>query len=269
VAGRELQLQFSRFFCALIREGAASWSDGRRGPVVGSRSASFEPGISMSGARSGESSTGGDPAGRADRQAGSRSDGSRSDAATGDVTTLLRAWGAGDAEAFDRVLPVVYEELHRMAARYLAGERSNASLQATALVNELCLRLLGWNPVRWQNRGHFFGVSAQMMRRVLVDIARRRGAERRGGPLAVRVPLDEVDVAATEPDDDLLAVDDALRRLALEDERKARVVELRFFGGMSVEEIAEALGVSARTVHSDWVFARAWLHRTLTGADAD
>ena len=109
----------------------------------------------------------------------------------GEVTTLLRAWSDGEADAFDRVLPLVYEELHRMAARYLVGERSTVSLQATALVNELCLRLLGWDPVRWQNRGHFFGVSARMMRRVLVDIARRRRAERRGGPNAVRVPLDD------------------------------------------------------------------------------
>src|SRR5882724_9860495 len=117
----------------------------------------------------------------------------------GEVTQLLRAWSDGDAAAFDRVLPLVYEELHRMAARYLVGERSSISLQTTALVNELCLRLLGWDAVRWQNRGHFFGVSARMMRRVLVDIARRRRAERRGGPGAIRVPLDEIDVAASEP----------------------------------------------------------------------
>src|SRR3977135_3625146 len=117
----------------------------------------------------------------------------------GEVTQLLRAWSDGDAEALDRVLPRVYEELHRMAARYLVGERSSVSLQTTALINELCLRLLGWDSVRWQNRGHFFGVSARMMRRVLVDIARRRRAERRGGPNVVRVPLDGVDVAASEP----------------------------------------------------------------------
>src|SRR5882762_2186693 len=148
----------------------------------------------------------------------------------GDVTALLRAWSQGDAEAFDSVLPLVYEELHRMAARYLVGDRSSISLQATALVNELCLRLLGWDPVRWQNRGHFFGVSARMMRRVLVDIARRRRAERRGGPNVVRVPLDGIDVAASEPSADLLAVDMALELLAVEDPRKAQVVELRFFG---------------------------------------
>jgi RNA polymerase sigma factor (TIGR02999 family) len=187
----------------------------------------------------------------------------------GEVTTLLRAWSDGDADAFERVLPLVYEELHRMAARYLAGERSSISLQATGLVNELCLRLLGWNQVEWQNRGHFFGVSARMMRRVLVDIARRRRAERRGGPFAIRVPLDGVDVAASQPGADVLAVDTALEMLAREDPRKAQVVELRFFGGLSIEETAQALGVSARTVHTDWAFARAWLYRTLAAVHAD
>ena len=186
----------------------------------------------------------------------------------GEVTGWLRAWSEGDRDAFERVLPHVYDELHRMAARYLVGERSSITLQPTALVNELCLRLLGWDPVRWQNRQHFFGVSAQMMRRVLVDIARRRRADRRGGPDAIRVPLDEVDLPASEPGDDVLAVDMALDQLAREDPRKAQVVELRFFGGLSVEETAEALGVSARTVHTEWAFARAWLYRTLTAAHA-
>ena len=186
-----------------------------------------------------------------------------------EVTGLLRAWGEGDADAFERVVPLVYDELHRMAARYLAGERSSVSLQATGLVNELCLRLLGWDDVRWQNRQHFFGVSAGMMRRVLVDIARRRQAGRRGGPHAIRVPIDSVDVAAREPATDLLAVDMALDRLAVEDPRKAQVVELRFFGGLSVEETAAALGVSARTVHTDWAFARAWLFRALSNPDAE
>ena len=180
------------------------------------------------------------------------------------MTTLLRAWSDGDGDAFDRVLPLVYDELHRMAARCLVGERSTVSIQTTALVNELCLRLLGWDPVRWQNRSHFFGVSAKMMRRVLVDIARRRRAERRGGPDAIRVPLDTIDIPASEPGADVLAVDSALERLAVEDPRKAQVVELRFFGGLSIDETAEALGVSARTVHADWAFARAWLYRTLT-----
>jgi RNA polymerase sigma-70 factor, ECF subfamily len=185
-----------------------------------------------------------------------------------ELTGLLRAWSAGDADAFDRVLPLVYDELHRMAARYLAGERATVSLQATGLVNELCLRLLDWDGIDWQNRQHFFGVSAGMMRRVLVDIARRRRAGRRGGPHAIRVPIESVDVPGVARDTDLLAVDMALDRLAVEDPRKARVVELRFFGGLSVEETAAALGVSVRTVHADWAFARAWLFRALSDTDA-
>jgi RNA polymerase sigma factor (TIGR02999 family) len=184
--------------------------------------------------------------------------------AGGDVTALLRLWSDGDEQAFDRLIPLVYDELHRMALRHLAGERSNISLQATALVNEVCLRLLGWDQARWQNRGHFFGVSAQMMRRVLVDIARRRLADRRGGAQAVRVPLDAVELAANDRDTDLIAIDQALERLAAQDARKARVVELRFFGGLSMDEIAQALDVSIRTVHTDWAFARAWLFRELS-----
>jgi RNA polymerase sigma-70 factor (ECF subfamily) len=182
----------------------------------------------------------------------------------GEVTQLLRAWSEGDAAAFDQVLPLVYDELHRMAARYLAGEQASVSVQATVLINELCVRLLGWDPIRWQNRGQFFGVSARMMRHVLVDIARRRRADRRGGPGAVRVPLDGIDVPAAERAADLLAVDAALQDLAVKDARKAQVVELRFFGGLSVEETAEALGISVRTVHTDWAMARAWLYQTLS-----
>jgi RNA polymerase sigma factor (TIGR02999 family) len=184
--------------------------------------------------------------------------------AGGDVTALLRLWSDGDEQAFDRLIPLVYEELHRTALRYLAGERSNVSLQATALVNEVCLRLLGWDQARWQNRRHFFGVSAQMMRRVLVDIARRRLADRRGAG-AVRVPLDAIELPASERDTDLVAIDLALENLAVEHARKARVVELRFFAGMSMEETAELLGISVRTAHSDWAFARAWLYRALSG----
>ncbi|MGC4091708.1 MAG: ECF-type sigma factor [Polyangiaceae bacterium] len=180
----------------------------------------------------------------------------------GEVTRLLREWSDGDANAFERVLPLVYQELHRIAARYVGGERAQVSLQATGLVNEACVRLLGWDGVRWQSRAHFFGVSAQMMRRVLVDIARRRRTERRGGAGLTRVPLE--DVAESEPSQDLLEVDHALQALALEDPRKARVVELRFFGGLSMEEIADALGISVRTAHADWAFARAWLYRALT-----
>ena len=184
-------------------------------------------------------------------------------AADDEVTEVLRVWADGDERAFERLIPLVYDELHRMAIRYLAGERSTVSMQATALVNEICLRLLGWDQVRWQNRGHFFGVSAQMMRRVLVDIARRRTAERRGGASAIRVPLDDIDMPAPQRDADLVAVDDALLTLAGHDPRRARVVELKFFGGLSMEEIAQTLDVSLRTVHNDWAFARAWLYRSL------
>ena len=181
---------------------------------------------------------------------------------------MLRLWSVGDERAFDQLIPLVYDELHRMALRHLAGERSHISLQATGLVNEVCLRLLGWDQARWQNRAHFFGVSARMMRRVLVDIARRRRADRRGGTGAIRVPIDGIDVPAPQPGDDLIAVDQAVEALSAEDPRKARVVELRFFGGLSMEETAETLGVSVRTVHNDWVFARAWLYRALTNDGA-
>ena len=189
--------------------------------------------------------------------------------AAGDVTGLLHLWREGDEAAFERLIPIVYDELHRMAARYLAGERSHASLQATALVNEVCVRLLGWDQARWQNRGHFFAVSAQMMRRVLVDIARRRGADRRGGTAAVRVPLDTVDVPVQPLDLDLVAMDRALEQLAIRDARKARVVDLRFFGGLSMEETAHTLGISLRTAKSDWAFARAWLFQAITRGDAE
>jgi RNA polymerase sigma factor (TIGR02999 family) len=127
----------------------------------------------------------------------------------------------------------------------------------------VCLRLLGWDQVHWQNRGHFFGVSAQMMRRVLVDIARRRRADRRGGGQAVRVPLENVEIPADDRRGDLVALDEALERLAVEDPRKARVVELRFFGGLSMQETAQAVGISVRTAQNDWTFARAWLYRAL------
>lgn len=179
------------------------------------------------------------------------------------VTRLLRAWSDGDENAFEQLVPLVYAELHRMALRYMTGERANVTLQPTALVNEICLRLLGWDQARWQNRQHFFGVSAQLMRRVLVDIARHRNAARRGGADAVRIPLDDVELAASEPDADLVGIDAALQQLAVEHPRQARVVELRFFGGLSTEETAQTLDVSVRTVHNDWIFARAWLYRAL------
>jgi RNA polymerase sigma factor (TIGR02999 family) len=183
----------------------------------------------------------------------------------GEITHLLRMWSEGDPRAFDQMVPLVYDELHRLALRYMGRERAGVSLQATGLVNEVCLRLLGWEGARWQNRGHFYGVSAQMMRRVLVDIARRRRAERRGGADIEHVPLDGVDVAQEEADADLVAIDQALAELARADARKAQVVELRFFGGLSLEDTAEALGISLRTANNDWSFARAWLFRRLSG----
>ena len=182
---------------------------------------------------------------------------------SGDVTGLLKIWSEGDERAFDRLMPLVYAELHRMAHRYLVRERGDVSMQATGLVNEVCLRLLGWDPVQWQNRGHFFGVSAQMMRRVLVDIARRRQAGRRGGRSAVHIPVEEVEIPDEQRDVDLVALDEALQALATKDARKAQVVELKFFGGLSMEDIAKALDISLRTAHNDWAFARAWLYRSL------
>ena len=187
---------------------------------------------------------------------------SNNPSAKDDITGLLQSWRDGDRDAFDRLVPLVYDQLHRMAIGYLGREGAAVTLQPTALVNELWLRLLGWDQARWQNRSHFFGVSAQMMRRVLVDIARRRRTDRRGAGVA-NLPLENIDVAAESPHPDLLDIDAALDRLAAVDPRKARVVELRFFGGLTVEESAEALQVSVRTIHKDWEFARAWLYRAL------
>ena len=184
--------------------------------------------------------------------------------ATGDLTRLLRVWNQGDREAFEQLVPLVYDELHRIALRCMSRERGTLSMQATALVNEVCLRLLGGTAVPWNDRGHFFAVSARMMRRVLVDIARRRQADRRGGPGAVRVPVDDVEIPTQEPDAGLVAIDEALEALAAEDPRKASVVELRFFGGLSMEDAANALGISVRTAHNDWAVARAWLYRYLS-----
>ena len=180
------------------------------------------------------------------------------------VTHLLKEWSAGDQEALDRLLPLVYEELRRQATRYLRRERPGHTLQTTDLINEAYLRLVEAQDVPWQSRAHFFGVAANLMRRILVEHARRREADKRGGSL-IRVPLDEASAATDETDVDLLAVDEALDRLALMDEQQARIVELRFFSGLSVEETAEVLGVSTKTVKRDWSAARAWLAREIGG----
>ncbi len=179
------------------------------------------------------------------------------------ITQLLLAWGNGDQAALEALMPLVYDELRRVAARHLRRQRPDHTLQTTALVNEAYLRLIDSSQVRWQNRAHFFAVSATLMRRILVDFARSRGNLKRGGG-AQQVSLDEAMVVATERGADLLALDDALNRLATLNPRQAQVVELRYFGGLSEEETAEALKVSLRTVQRDWNLARLWLYRELS-----
>jgi len=179
-----------------------------------------------------------------------------------DVNVLLRAWSDGDANALEQLTPIVYDELHRLARRYLRGERRDHSLQTTALVNEAYLRLVDHTRMEWQDRAHFFAVSAQVMRRILVDHARRRNVKRGGG--LRRVALEEATMIGGERPTDLAALDDALTSLAERDPRKAQVVEMRFFGGLSVEESAEVLGVSPVTVMRDWRTAKAWLYRELS-----
>ena len=177
---------------------------------------------------------------------------------------LLRAWREGDETALDALMPLVHDELRRIARRCLHGERANHSVQATELVNEAYLRLVDVRQVDWQDRTHFLAMSARLMRRVLVDLARSRAADKRGGG-AVRVTLDEAAIGGVAPDADVIRLDDALQALAALDDRKSRVVELRFFGGLTVDETAVALQVSSKTVLRDWEFARAWLQRELTG----
>jgi RNA polymerase sigma factor (TIGR02999 family) len=183
-----------------------------------------------------------------------------------DLTGLLQAWSRGDAEALEQLEPLVHLELREMARRMLSGERLAAGWQPTELVHESYVRLLDWHAVHWQNRAHFFATAARMMRRVLVDAARTRQAAKRGGG-AASVPLGDLEVAAPTPGVDVVALNDALIELATLDPRPSRVVELRFFGGFSVEETAEALCVSVRTVINDWNTARAWLHHALTKRD--
>jgi RNA polymerase sigma factor (TIGR02999 family) len=186
---------------------------------------------------------------------------------TPDVTGLLLAWGTGDETALERLVPLVHAELRRIARRCMAGERAGHSLQATALVNEAYLRLIDVQHVNWQNRAHFLAMSARLMRRILVDYARSRGYQKRGG-LAVKVTFDEGLPVVGGRDQDLVAVDDALEALAKIDERKGKVVELRFFGGLSVEETAAVLKVSPETVMRDWKLAKAWLLSELRSASA-
>jgi len=184
-----------------------------------------------------------------------------------DVTQLLQAWSRGDTSALKKLTPLVYKELHRVAHRYMAMENPGHTLQTTALVNEAYLRLVS-NRATWQNRAHFFAISAQLMRQILVDFARSRHQLKRGGKIQ-RVSLEEATVSSEEPDADLVALDDALNALAAVDHRKSRVVELRFFGGLSVEQTAEVLKVSADTVLRDWRLAKLWLMRELSHRESE
>jgi RNA polymerase sigma factor (TIGR02999 family) len=180
-----------------------------------------------------------------------------------DVTQLLLAWSEGDKAALDRLMPLVYSELHDLADIFLRRERSDHSLQATALVNEAYLRLVDVQRVQWENRAHFFAISARLLRQILVDFARKRSYQKRGAGIK-HISLEATLLVGEQPDEDLAALDEALEKLAEIDVRKSRVVELRFFGGLSVEEAAEVLEVSVETVKRDWRFARSWLKRQLS-----
>jgi RNA polymerase sigma factor (TIGR02999 family) len=184
-----------------------------------------------------------------------------------EVTDLLQKWSGGDREALEELTPVIYAELYRIAKRYMNRERDNHTLQTTALVNEAYLRLVGQRRSRWQNRAHFFAIAAQMMRRILIDHARKLAFAKRGGDTP-KISLDEACVIAEERAEELVALDDALQSLARVDERKGKVVELRYFGGLSVEETAEVLGVHPDTVTRDWRRAKAFLRREMETGSA-
>jgi RNA polymerase sigma factor (TIGR02999 family) len=179
------------------------------------------------------------------------------------VTRLLQDWGKGDQQALEELLPLIYSELRRLAHNFLYRERPGHTLQTTALVHEAYLRLIDQRDARWQNRAHFFALAAQAMRRILIDSARRHAALKRGGP-AENLSLDEAASISVEPDASLLALDEALDALAELDPRQSRIVELRYFGGMTIEETAEVLETSPATIKREWAMARAWLHQSLT-----
>jgi RNA polymerase sigma factor (TIGR02999 family) len=184
------------------------------------------------------------------------------------ATALLLAWGSGDPAALDQLMPLVYDEMRRLARLHLRRERVGHTLQATALVNEVYIRLIKVNQVQWQNRTHFFAMASRVMRRILVDAARARHYQKRGGG-AERVSLDEALLVSNEPAQDLVALDDALNALAAFDRRKSQVIEMRFFGGLSVDETAQVLHVSPDTVLRDWRLAKVWLLRELSRLERD
>jgi RNA polymerase sigma factor (TIGR02999 family) len=184
------------------------------------------------------------------------------DGSARDVTQLLRAWSEGDQQALEKLTPLVYQELHRRAHRHMARERSGQTLQTTALVNEVYVQLIDLRGVSWRDRAHFFALSSRVIRRVLIDAARSKGSLKRGGG-SPHVVLDENLLVSTEPRADIIALDDALTALAAIDQRKSQVVELRFFGGLGIQEAAEVLKVSPETIKRDWKLAKAWLRREL------
>jgi RNA polymerase sigma-70 factor (ECF subfamily) len=185
------------------------------------------------------------------------------DPSTNEVTQLLVAWGDGDQSALDQLMPLVYSELHRLAHRHIKKERPGHTLQTSALLNEAFVRLVDQRDVHWRSRAHFFGIAAQMMRRILVDYARSRRYAKRGGD-AQQVSFDEELIVSRQTSADVVALHEALNELAVIDERKSKVVELRFFGGLSIEETAAVLGVSEGTVMRDWTLAKAWLRIAMT-----
>ena len=183
-----------------------------------------------------------------------------------EVTTLLKDWSAGDQSALDKLMPLVYDELRRLAHQHMRREKPGQTLQTSALVNEAYVRLVDQNEIQWEGRAHFFGIAARLMRQILVDRARRRNFAKRGGG-TIQVSLNEATTVAQEQSANVMALDDALKNLEKTDQRKSRIVELRFFGGMSIEETATVLKVSPGTVMRDWTFARAWLRNQMSSAE--
>jgi len=184
---------------------------------------------------------------------------------TENVNRLLVAWGDGNQQALEELLPLIYTELRRLAHNFLYRERPGHTLQTTALVHEAYLKLIDQRDARWQNRAHFFAIAAQAMRRILIDSARRHAAEKRGGQQE-KISLDEAPVLSLEPDNNLLELDEALTRLNEIDQQQSRIVELRYFGGLTIEETAEVIGTSTATVKREWSMARAWLYQELSGS---
>lgn len=185
--------------------------------------------------------------------------------ATPPVTQLLLAWNRGDKAALDQLVPVIYDELHRLARHYMRREHVGHQLQTTALIHETYLKLIDARQVEWQNRAHFFAIAARLMRQVLVDFARQQHYQKRGGG-EIQVPLEDAPTVGYQTNEDVVALDEALHKLAEQDERKSQVVEMRFFGGLTEEEIAEVLHVSTDTVRRDWRLAKAWLFKYLSGS---